>query len=351
MNMSEQTKQIKASFGKWLNEQRIAQAISLEELSTRTSIRPAVLRAIEAEAHGQLPAKAYTAGFVRLFARELGLDQDEAVRRYHLHLDSEADEKKRPNWNNTYETYTDSSHSFRWLFMVLAAVVFALVAWWSYSWLWPQLSELISSKWQIGSVQTEGDKPELADNSAPAAKSDSSNDTVSENDAEPSKPDQPDGDKLVAPEKSIPEPSEPIAQAVDPKQEEDPKPESNIEQPLGAVEGEAAEPASADDAASTENTADIPDATIQNVAETDAIDTSSGFQLKIAAVETTWIRVSPEGDSPKEYTLRQGDQKEFEIPSRVKLLIGNAGGITLTVNDQPYPIEGKRGAVVRMSIP
>lgn len=325
--MTEKSEQIKASFGKWLQEERTAHKITLEELSARTSIRTVVLRAIEAEAHDQLPAEAYTVGFLRLFAREVGLDPDEVVRRYYVHRDSEADEKKRPNWSRTYETYTDSSRHFRWLFVLLVGVVLVVAAWWSYSWLWPQLSELISSKWQIGSVQSEGDKSESA------------------NDAAPSKPVQPEGDKLAVEEKSNPEPSESIAPEVDPKPADDTVVESESNQPSGTVEGEAAEPAN------NEAVIDRSDTNDQKVAEAGTIDTSSGFQLKIAALATTWLRVTPEGDLPKEYTLQQGDQKEFEIPSGVMLLIGNAGGITLTVNGQPYPIEGEKGDVVRMSIP
>ena len=335
MNMSEQTKKIEASFGKWLKEQRTAKKITLEALSEKTSIRPAVLQAIEAEAHEQLPAKTYTVGFIRLFAREVGLDPDEVVRRYHLHLDSEADEKKRPNWDHTYETYTDSGQPVRWLFLLLAGVALVLVAWWSYAWLWPQLSELMPAKWQIGSVQSEGDNPKSENDSA-TANSTPSLDADVEKDAASSKPVQPEDDNLAVEESSTSEPSTPA---------DDPASESELDQPSDTVKGEVAE------SANTEVTADPSDTSMQSAAATGAIDTSSGFQLKIAAVATTWLRVTPDDDSPKEYTLREGDQKEFQISSRVTLLIGNAGGITLTVNGQPYPIDGKKGDVVRMSIP
>lgn len=313
--MSEQTEQIKASFGKWLQEQRAAQKITLEDISAKTSIRLAVLKAIEAEAHDQLPAKVYTVGFVRSFALEVGLDPEEVVQRYLVHRGSETDEIKGPTWDQKYETYTDFSKYFRWLFILLAGVALILVAWWGYFWLWPQISERIPAKLKIGFVHTESEKPETIAVAAPVSNLGSSSSSNLKKDV------------------SI---DQPVLSTGDTTEVKKMTPAQTKTLPLESAEAEPA--------------GDLgPESQTNEPVE--AANTSSGFQLKIVAVATTWLRITRDDDSPQEYTLLQGDQKELEVLSRVNLLIGNAGGVTLTVNGQPYPIEGEKGKVVRVSIP
>lgn len=55
--------------------------LSLRELSGRTNIRPSVLRAMEADDFARLPGGVITRGFLRLYAREVGLDPDATWRR------------------------------------------------------------------------------------------------------------------------------------------------------------------------------------------------------------------------------------------------------------------------------
>lgn len=313
--MSEQTEQIKVSFGKWLKEQRTAQKITLEEIAAKTSIRLAVLKAIEAEANDQLPAKVYTVGFVRSFALEVGLDPDEVVQRYHAHRSSETDEKKGPIWDHKYETYTDFNKYFRWLFILLAGVVLILVAWWGYFWLWPQISERIPAKLKIGFVHTESEKPDSIEVATPVSSLDSSSSSDMKKEASSDQPVLPAGDTTEVKKMTR-------------AQTKQPPLESAKSEPAGSVGPES-----------------------QTNEPVETINTSSGYKLKIVAVATTWLRITRDGDSPQEYTLLQGDQKELVASSRVNLLIGNAGGVKLTVNGQPYPIKGEKGKVVKISIP
>lgn len=56
--------------------------LSLEDLSARTKIRPALLSMIEREEFERLPAGLLTRGFLRAYAREVGLDPELIVRMY-----------------------------------------------------------------------------------------------------------------------------------------------------------------------------------------------------------------------------------------------------------------------------
>ena len=63
------------------------------------------------------------------------------------------------------------------------------------------------------------------------------------------------------------------------------------------------------------------------------------------------MKVTIDDQEPIEYTLTPGDRIDLEASSGYKLLIGNAGGITLMLNDQPVRISGSTGQVVNLELP
>jgi cytoskeletal protein RodZ len=78
---------------------------------------------------------------------------------------------------------------------------------------------------------------------------------------------------------------------------------------------------------------------------------SEKFLLKIRAVEKTWMKIIIDNQSPKEYTLNPGDLLALEASSGYNLLIGNAGGVELNLNNQAFEVPGKSGQVVNIQIP
>jgi len=70
------------SFGEKFRKQRELRSLSLEAISTATKIGTRMLRAIEDEHFDQLPGGVFNKGFVRAYARQVGLDEDEAVTDY-----------------------------------------------------------------------------------------------------------------------------------------------------------------------------------------------------------------------------------------------------------------------------
>src|SRR5436305_10579716 len=71
-----------ASFGEELRREREIRAISLKEIADATKISKRFLDAIERNDHKTLPAPVFTRGFVREYARYLGLNAEEMVNRY-----------------------------------------------------------------------------------------------------------------------------------------------------------------------------------------------------------------------------------------------------------------------------
>jgi cytoskeleton protein RodZ len=71
-----------SSFGGWLRRQREAREISLREVAERTKISLRYLQAMEDDRFEVLPAPVFAKGFLREYARYVGLSPDEVVNHY-----------------------------------------------------------------------------------------------------------------------------------------------------------------------------------------------------------------------------------------------------------------------------
>ena len=86
-------------FGSWLRQQRELREITLREISDATKISLRYLEALEEERFDLLPATLFARGFLRQYARYVGLDPDEAVNR--LLIAQRADEPDEPESERT----------------------------------------------------------------------------------------------------------------------------------------------------------------------------------------------------------------------------------------------------------
>src|SRR5580765_3433510 len=70
------------SFGDRLKQQREQKSISLDDISLSTKIGTRMLRALEEEKFEQLPGGIFNKGFVRAYARHVGLDEEQTLADY-----------------------------------------------------------------------------------------------------------------------------------------------------------------------------------------------------------------------------------------------------------------------------
>jgi cytoskeletal protein RodZ len=70
------------AFGEKLRKQRELRGIELDAISNATKISTRMLRALEDERFDQLPGGVFNKGFVRAYARQIGLDEEESVAGY-----------------------------------------------------------------------------------------------------------------------------------------------------------------------------------------------------------------------------------------------------------------------------
>src|SRR6476620_948289 len=70
------------SLAVWLRAGRAQKGMSLESVAKVTKIQPRILERLEAGKLDGLPAEVFVRGFIRSFARCVGLDESEALQRY-----------------------------------------------------------------------------------------------------------------------------------------------------------------------------------------------------------------------------------------------------------------------------
>lgn len=98
-----------SSFGEEMRKEREIRSISLKEIADATKISKRYLEAIEKDDYNVLPAAVFTRGFVREYARYLGLNPDEAVNRY-LHYRQGLEETGAVSKDTRREPGRDIAH-------------------------------------------------------------------------------------------------------------------------------------------------------------------------------------------------------------------------------------------------
>lgn len=72
----------KESVGEFFRQVRETKGLTLDEVAIKTRIHPEYLKALEESNFAKLPEQVFAKGFVRSYARSLGLDEDDAMRRF-----------------------------------------------------------------------------------------------------------------------------------------------------------------------------------------------------------------------------------------------------------------------------
>jgi cytoskeletal protein RodZ len=70
------------TFGENLRQRREQRGLTIDAISNVTKISPRMLLALEEERFDQLPGGVFNKGFVRAYARQLGLSEEETLNDY-----------------------------------------------------------------------------------------------------------------------------------------------------------------------------------------------------------------------------------------------------------------------------
>lgn len=250
------------SFGLYLQSVRVEKGISLERVAAETRIRTEILRSIEAEDHDKLPGDVFVKGFLRSFARAIGADTEEVLKRF---------EKRRQSLT-TERVYAEDPTPKGGRFWLTVLWVTALMA--------VLVGGTLVAYQVFDTHHAETVPPPVADDT---------NDGISPN-----------------------------------------------------FEVAATVPTDVH-AVATEEAAAIPR---ENTAKQ-----SRGYRLEIIAHEETWLKVIADEARATEHILKPEETLQLEADTMFNVLIGNAGGVTVQLNDKPVPVQGRTGQVVNLQLP
>jgi cytoskeleton protein RodZ len=130
-----------ASFGPRLKKEREQRGVGLEEIAQTTRIGTRFLRALEEEQFDQLPGGIFNKGFIRAYARHLGMDEEQAIADYLAATGAVPAEKKPAGGTQPAATQvwpdaeSDRGASLPWGWLAIALLILALgfAAWSFYS--------------------------------------------------------------------------------------------------------------------------------------------------------------------------------------------------------------------------
>jgi cytoskeleton protein RodZ len=284
-----------SNVGLYLRDCRRAKAISLEEVAGSTKIRLVMLRQVENGDLNQIPPT-YVKGFIRAYAEAVGADVKEAFRRFESSrtIDLRLEQAQAP---------AKASGSRFWPRLLAVVVLFVV---------------LIASTLTIANrMQRPAPAP------GPAQQGEQLR-----NELKPAGIVEPDSAAIAAAPSDVelslemPAADTPAAAGQDPAQ---------LALPVPATHPES-----------------VGGATSQHV---DQHLSSRQLVLHLTAIEQTWLRVTRDNGPPRELTLKVNEKVTLEAQQRFELLIGNAGGIRMKLNDEPERVAGAKGKVVKLVLP
>jgi len=276
------------TLGGFFQHARERQDLTLEQVASQTRIQQRHLQALEEEDYASLPAKVFTKGFVRSYARTLGLDEDEALQLFltssssfyehtqqeqqHVQIKLEEAHRSRFNWNLVLI-----------LFVVIAGLLFYLL-------------------------------PEQQENPPPIAESEAPLPIESLQEPKPSPAEPPDSVSPAAPADAVTPPSPPPVIA-----------------PLSSEPAPKPMP---------------PRLPASNVSEDELVPGGS-LVLEIEATQLTWVVVRSDDQPPHEALLQPGQRITWKAKKQFLLTLGNAAGVVVRLNGETQGPCGKPGQVVR----
>jgi cytoskeleton protein RodZ len=274
--------------------ERERKGLNYEQIYEMTRLRPTTLEALENEDWDNLPSPVFVTGFIRSYARALGLEEKKAVRLY---------EKVAPVVGELPEPPVGPIRTRRNFPVFFTFLLFALV------FAYYLREEYSSRKGGLTNPETIGP---VVDNS-------------------------------VEPENTQETPNQIELMPLNRRNEMNLAPETENGIIITEING---------DSLVQENGSPSP----SEEKSTPGSETDSGIEtqeliLSAHVREGTWIRIYVDDQDPKEYILRPGSQPQWRAKKGFELLIGNAGGIGLEFGGKRIESLGGLGQVVRLKLP
>jgi cytoskeleton protein RodZ len=292
------------SIGDFFRHVRETKGLTLDDVASKTRIHPDFLIALEEGNFTKLPDQVFAKGFVRSYARSLGLDEDDAMRRFEgsagafydkqtereqLRLQQAEDDRRRKTNRKVVAAATGVA--------LLGLILLVTREQPSVTLHRPQVDP-----GQAGTKNLRLPSPSEKKESAPADRAQ-----------------EPPKSSSVLPSRSVaPTPSSTtMAPALQTESTDPVRPASEGTEPVG---GMPIDP---------------------------GIPSDASMVLDLEALELTWVVVQVDNGSPREALMRPGERARWKGSDRFTLTLGNAGGVRVELNGKVQGPFGPTGKVAR----
>jgi cytoskeleton protein RodZ len=288
------------SIGEFFKQVRDTKGLTLDDVALKTRIHPDFLIALEDGNFTKLPDQVFAKGFVRSYARSLGLDEEDAMRRFEGSAGAFYEKQAERELLRLKQAEDDRRKKTNRK-VVLAAIAVALLG----------LILLMSRE------HTRVAPPRPAPDMEPPAITPPRGPTSSA----PSDK----GDSLVQDSEK-----ERSLAASTPASSTLPPPSISTVTAVPAIREEL-----------------MPPSSVRTDPMLGGTPTDGSMVLAIEALELTWVVVQVDSGSPEEALMRPGERVQWKASDRFTLTLGNAGGVRVELNGKEQGPFGNSGKVAR----
>jgi len=299
------------SFGERLRREREMRGISLDEIATATKISARNLKALEDEKFSQLPGGIFNKGFVRAYAKFLGIDEEQMVAEYSAasqEFESAREQKfrtdlskiefRRPDDEEQREISLEPKSQWGTI-AVIVLIAVAVFGGWEY--------------YQKRKAERQQAQTPVAILPAPAPQ-------------QPPPPTVP-ADNMIAATNTLAQPAvtPDAAQGLaDANKTSNPKPKDGTEIDTSLNAAPLKE-------------ADLPP------------NPDGPIDVKIHANQDSWISITADGKTIMKGTLSAASEKAVRAKDKVVVVLGNVGGVEVSFNGKPIENLGKGAEVKKIT--
>ena len=337
--------------GETLRRERVKRNLEIEEISKELKISARFLQAIEDDRFESLPGGVFAKSFVRQYARFLGLDEQQIAGQVQQTLSplpepSQLPERSKPagfapldipRVDDEWQTVGD--RGFHWSGWLSAVVFVAVMLVCSAIYTWIQRPKYASSRPSASGAPSQATQAQNAPAPQPPVETSPPPPPAEPQATSPVEGQSANGSPVAgqlgaAPAGQLPAPpsSVPTAESrpAEPRPET-PKAAETKPAPPGTVEPKPVAPKPAETRA----------------ADTPALPLTGGgaVRVTVTADEAVWLLARADGKYAFSATLDPHTTRTVEAAREVTLRLGNAGGVTITLNGKSIGPAGPKGQV------
>jgi len=302
------------SIGEFFRQVRETKGLTIDEVASKTRIRTDFVKALEDGNFAKLPDQVFARGFVRSYARSLGLDEDDAIHRFAqsagTYYDKQAERERLRVRQAEEERKRQVNRK-----AVAIAIGLAILT----------LIFLLSREQSSLLVRrSSSDPPPSASKrtAPPAPESQESPPNQQADEVLPASKTRPSESPVVSGEVGVGNHAEPVT-----------KPASTASTAPALAAPSPSSPGS--------------DGPLGGISLEGSEATEGQLALELEATELSWVVVQIDGGSPQEVLLRPGEKATWKGQDQFILTLGNAGGVKAELNGVPQKPFGPSGKVAR----